>query len=148
MVFMYLPKNVWCCIITNEAYVVYYIFLTEDAPICGETRLRWTLKKVNKSCWWFYTFDLKTLHGWKVWRYRNCPHGTRTLDILLEFWQLWNLLIVSGPKHAKFGADCYILSQAVSKHTYTHTHVSVFYVGCYLVSWDERMSDHYVTVNW
>jgi hypothetical protein len=65
---MYLPKNVWCCIITNEAYVVYYIFLTEDAPICGETRLRLTLKKVNKRCWWFYTFDLKTLHGWKVWR--------------------------------------------------------------------------------
>jgi hypothetical protein len=44
MVFMYLPKNVWC-IVTNEAYVVYYIFLTEDAPICGETRLRLTLKK-------------------------------------------------------------------------------------------------------
>jgi hypothetical protein len=45
MFFMYLSKNVWCCIVTNDAYVVYYIFLTEDATICGETRLRLTLEK-------------------------------------------------------------------------------------------------------
>jgi hypothetical protein len=51
--------------------------------------------------------------------------GLEPRTLFSEILSLWSLLLVSGHKHAKCGANLFIPSRALSEHTYTHSQIVV-----------------------